>query len=88
MAKRKPIFIIPGFKHNPKNKAYKEIAKMLKSEGYHPIVVTIPWRQTTISENTEYFLKQYNKQDANNRLQAEYSFLKYGLFNTNCVKLV
>ena len=61
MAKRKPIFIIPGFKHNPKNKAYKEIAKMLKSEGYHPIVVTIPWRQTTISENTEYFLKKYKK---------------------------
>lgn len=61
MIKRKPIFIIPGYKHQPQNKAYKEIAKILKSEGYHPIPVTIPWRQTTIFENTQFFLKKYKK---------------------------
>lgn len=34
---------------------------MLKKEGYTPIPVTIPWKQTTISENAEYFLKEYRK---------------------------
>lgn len=57
----KIIFIIPGFKHLPTSKAYKEIATILKSQGYLPILVKIPWKQTTISENTKYFLKKYKK---------------------------
>lgn len=61
MIKKKPIFIIPGFRHRPTSKTYKELAKMLKNAGYHPIVISIPWRQTTISENTNYFLKKYKK---------------------------
>ncbi len=61
MLSKKTVFIVPGFKQLPKNKAYKEIAKILKSEGYRPIPVAIPWKQTTISENTEYFLKKYKK---------------------------
>lgn len=58
---KKTIFIVPGFKHLPTNKAYKEIAKILKKKGYYPIPITIPWKQTTISENTDYFLKVYKK---------------------------
>ncbi|MDO8657151.1 MAG: hypothetical protein Q7K55_00310 [Candidatus Levybacteria bacterium] len=61
MVNRKPIFIIPGFKHQTTNKAYKEITRILKSEGYSPILINIRWRNTTISENTEYFLKKYRK---------------------------
>lgn len=61
MTYKKTIFIIPGFKHKPSQKAYKAIAKMLKKEGYYPIPISIPWRKTTISQNTEYFLKEYNK---------------------------
>lgn len=57
----KTIFIIPGFRHLPTNKAYKEIARMLKKEGYLPILIKIPWKQTTISENTQFFLKKYKK---------------------------
>lgn len=57
----KIIFIIPGFRHLPTSRAYKEIATILKSEGYLPILVKIPWKQTTISDNTEYFLKKYKK---------------------------
>ena len=61
MAGRKIVFIIPGFGHRPTNKAYTEIAEILKKEGYRPIPIAIPWKQTTISENTEYFLKEYKK---------------------------
>lgn len=61
MIQKKAIFIIPGFKHSPKNKAYKIIAKLLKKEGYWPIPIKILWRQTTISQNTKYFLKVYKK---------------------------
>lgn len=71
---RKAIFIIPGYKHKPKNRAYKAIAKMLKSEGYDPIPITIPWKQTTISENTDYFLKKYKKINTNKKYILGFSF--------------
>jgi pimeloyl-ACP methyl ester carboxylesterase len=61
MATKKTIFIIPGFKHKPTQAVYRGLAKMLKKEGYSPIPVTIPWKQKTISENVEYFLKIYKK---------------------------
>lgn len=61
MTTKKTVFIIPGYKHRPSQKAYKQLSKMLKKEGYHPIPITIPWKQTTISENTEYFLKRFKK---------------------------
>lgn len=74
MIKRKLIYIIPGFRHKPKNKAYKEIAKILKSEGYHPIPITIPWRKTTISQNCEYFLKVYKKIKTRKKYILGFSF--------------
>lgn len=59
--KQKAIFIVPGYRHGPKNKAYKKIAHLLKKEGYKPILLNIPWKRTTISQNIDYFLKVYNK---------------------------
>ncbi len=72
MTAKKTIFIIPGFRHLPTNKAYKEIAKLLKTEGYDPIPVTIPWKQTTISENTEYFLKKFKRKLHQDGMQKVY----------------
>lgn len=71
---RKTIFIIPGFKHRPTHKAYKEIAKILKTEGYLPILVAIPWKQTTISENTDYFLKKYKRIKTKKKYILGFSF--------------
>lgn len=34
---------------------------MLRIEGYYPILIKIPWKNSTISENTEFFLKKFNK---------------------------
>lgn len=72
--RRKTVFIIPGYKHKPKNKAYREIAKILKNEGYFPIPVAIPWKQTTISQNCEYFLKKYKKINTKKKYILGFSF--------------
>jgi alpha/beta superfamily hydrolase len=55
------MYIIPGFKHTPQQKAYQKIITILESEGFETIPVTIPWKETTISQNTEFFLKHYKK---------------------------
>lgn len=74
MAQEKTIFIIPGFAQHPTNKAYIEIAKILKSERYCPILVDIPWKNTTISQNTEYFLKLYKKTEAKKKYILGFSY--------------
>lgn len=61
MNEKKAVFIIPGFRHRPSNIAYKQIAKILKSEGHLPIPISIPWKETIISENTDLFLKKFKK---------------------------
>ncbi len=33
----------------------------MRNEGYQPIRVAIPWKGSTISENTDYFLRVYKK---------------------------
>src|SRR3989344_7704712 len=64
MVHDKAIFIVPGFRQRPNNKAYKQISKILKKEGYYPIVVVIPWKNSTISQSAEYFLREYQKVEA------------------------
>lgn len=83
MTEEKIVFIIPGFKHRPTNKAYKEIAKILKNEGYQPILITIPWKQATISENTEYFLQEYKKIKARQKYILGFSFGAIIAFNAS-----
>lgn len=74
MNKDKVVFVIPGFKQKPKNRAYQKIAAILKTEGYSPILVNIPWSQTTISENTETFLKKYRKINSRKKYILGFSF--------------
>lgn len=74
MATRKTIFIIPGFNHLPTSKAYRQIARILKKEGYFPILVKIPWKNTTILENTQYFLKEYRKVKSKKKYILGFSF--------------
>ncbi|MBI2443003.1 MAG: hypothetical protein HYV40_03810 [Candidatus Levybacteria bacterium] len=74
MVGRKTIFIIPGFKHHPKQRAYKTIAKILESEGYAPIPITIPWARASIFDGTEHFLKEYKKVNAKRKYILGFSF--------------
>jgi len=61
MPKKRPVFVIPGFRQTPKNKAYREISKLLVSEGFQPFLMDMSWKKRTVSKNTEYFLKEYKK---------------------------
>lgn len=47
---------------------------MLKREGYSPIPVDIPWRKTTISQNTKHFLKEYKKIKTKNKYILGFSY--------------
>jgi len=71
---KKVIFIIPGFRHNPQNRAYRMLAQTLRKEGYRPVLVTIPWKESTISENTQYFLKKYKKIKSRQKYILGFSF--------------
>lgn len=55
----KIMYVIPGFRHKITYRPYKAIAAILKKEGYHPVLVPIPWRETTITQNAYYLLKKY-----------------------------
>lgn len=74
MIAQKSIFIIPGFQHLPTNNAYKKIATMLQKEGYFPIPITIPWNKATISESTEFFVKEYKKVKTKEKYILGFSF--------------
>ena len=74
MLAKKTIFIIPGYRHVPINKAYLALFDTLKGEGYDPILVNIPWKKTTISENTAYFLAQYRKVTTKKKYILGFSF--------------
>lgn len=74
MFAKKTIFIIPGYRHLPTNKAYKEIVKLLKKEGYYPIVVNLSWKSTNFLQNTEIFLKKYKKINRKKKYILGFSF--------------
>lgn len=74
MRQKKIIFIIPGFRQRSTSKAYIEISKILKNEGYSPILVEIPWRNSTISQNTKHFLKVYKKNRARKKYILGFSY--------------
>jgi esterase/lipase len=74
MIEEKVIFIIPGFKHLPTDKPYKDIASLLRNEGYKPVLVSIPWHKKTISENVEFFLKESQKITAKKKYILGFSF--------------
>lgn len=70
----KVIFIIPGYRQLPTSNAYKELSKILKTEGYSPVVVNIPWKNRTISQNAKYFIKKYEKTQAHKKYILGFSY--------------
>lgn len=68
------MYVIPGFRHKPKQKAYKTMATMLRNQGFTPIIVPLSWRKSTISENTEQFLRVYKKINTRKKYILGFSF--------------
>lgn len=74
MSKKGTFFIIPGFRQKPTGKSYSEIASFLRKEGFNPAVIEIPWSRQSITENVEYFLKQYKKSRVKNKYILGFSY--------------
>lgn len=55
----KIVFIIPGFGHKISHKGYGVLKKRLQKDGFFVVPIAIPWSGSTITENTEFFLKKY-----------------------------
>ena len=58
---QKVIYIIPGFGQKTTHKAYRILSQMLRAKGFEPILISIPWKNTTISQNSEYFINEFKK---------------------------
>lgn len=54
--------------------AYKNIAKMFATSGFHPVLVDISWKGTTISTNVEHFLKKFKKSPASKKYILGFSY--------------
>lgn len=61
MKSKKTVLMIPGFRHKIGQKGYILVRKKLQQEGYKVVSVAIPWRDSTIVENTAYFLEKYHR---------------------------
>lgn len=70
----KTVFIIPGFRQKTNSKTYKSLTKILKKEGYNPMVIDMPWKKSTLSQNADYFLQKYKKTEAKKKYIFGFSF--------------
>ncbi len=57
----KVAYIIPGYPYKVRQKPYKQIAGFFKSQGIKPVLVSMPWKHTTLSGNLEQFMRHYWK---------------------------
>lgn len=71
---RSVVFIIPGFKDSPNKSEYIKVGKLFKEKDIKTIFIAIPWNRTTISENVDYFLKEFNKVKADKKYVLGFSF--------------
>ncbi|HVT01384.1 MAG TPA: alpha/beta hydrolase [Patescibacteria group bacterium] len=59
MARGRTIFIIPGFRQNPKSTTYKRVARLFEKEGFRVVSIEIRWKNKTISQTVEDFIEVY-----------------------------
>ncbi|HSD98585.1 MAG TPA: hypothetical protein VLB73_02710 [Patescibacteria group bacterium] len=59
--RQKIVFLIPGFRHKIGQKGYSLLRKTLVSEGFRVVPIAVPWKGSTITDNTTFFLKKYNE---------------------------
>ena len=74
MVSKGTIFIVPGFRQSAGSRAYRDIARLFKEEGYRTKPVNITWSQSTISENTDEFIKKFKKIKAKRKFILGFSY--------------
>ena len=58
---KKTMFIIPGFKMSPHDKAFSWLVTFLENKGLRVIQTPVKWNYRTLSQNTADFIEYYNK---------------------------
>ena len=71
----KIVFIIPGFRQKISQKGYVALKKKLKNEGYIVVSIGIPWRDSTIIDNADYFLKKFKSKLSKLETSAKHVYL-------------
>lgn len=61
MKRQKYVFIIPGFRQSIGQKGYSYLRQNLKKEGYIVVPIRVPWKGSTITDNTTYFLEKFSE---------------------------
>lgn len=71
---KKVVFLLPGFKHSPYGKIYKNVIEAFETKSIQTVPVKINWQYRTISQISEDFLKEYNKVSADEKYLFGFSF--------------
>lgn len=75
MRQAKIVFIIPGFRHKIGQKAYLLLKRKLKTDGFVVAPIAMPWRGSTITDNTTFFLKKCNEKLAKLKISSKDVYL-------------
>jgi pimeloyl-ACP methyl ester carboxylesterase len=67
-------FIIPGYKHSPYRKIYKDIIYEFEKKGIRTIPVNITWKYKTMSQWVEEFINIYNKNKTDTNIFFGFSY--------------
>jgi len=74
------VFIIPAGFESPKAEVYLQIMAAFKAKGIKPCPVNIVWKRTTLTENLNQFLKQFEKSKVKGFYLFGFSFGAYLAF--------
>lgn len=67
-------FVIPGFKHTPDRKIYKDVICKFNKKGIKTIPVKITWKYKALSDWLKEFLTIYDKDKADNNIIFGFSY--------------
>ena len=71
---KKVVYIIPGFKHSPQQKIYKDVGRLFGKKNFQVVYVKIDWKYKSVSDWTEKFLTEYYKEDDSEKYLFGFSF--------------
>jgi len=71
---KKVVYIIPGFKHSPQRKIYKEVGGLFKDKGFEVVFVKIEWKYKSVFDWTEQFIDDYYKDDNSRKYLFGFSY--------------
>ena len=71
---KKVVYIIPGFKHSPKQKIYQDVGALFKNKGFEVVYVKIDWKFNSFPDWVNDFLQNYFKEDDSKKYLFGFSY--------------